>query len=211
MDDDFFSIPCARKGDMKLLIQQLVLLLLNFFSLCTAILGTVKGKHVRERFTSKSKWSNKKVEGILPQIWCEKNADNRPMFSAIVGATEAGITRQEPAGNWSPGGEQLHRASLVCMFYYWNCYHYCFNFIFISVTKLLFSYPTSLLTVTPPIRSPIPRVEGRVSEQGHGVWLPAGFQSWERVSSLKKNYKQDLGNKLNGSGVWVTLSAFFPL
>lgn len=41
--------------DMKLLIQQSVLLLLEFVSLGTAILGTVKVKHARERFLSKSK------------------------------------------------------------------------------------------------------------------------------------------------------------
>jgi len=40
---------------MKLLIQQSVLLLLEFVSLGTDILGTAKVKHVRERFMSKCK------------------------------------------------------------------------------------------------------------------------------------------------------------
>lgn len=54
MLDTNFSIYCPRAMDMKLLIQQSVLLLLEFVSLGTAILGTVKVKHVRERFMSKS-------------------------------------------------------------------------------------------------------------------------------------------------------------
>lgn len=71
-DDDFFSISCSRKMDMKLLIQQSVLLLLKFVSLGTAILGTVKVKHVRERFMSKSKSDQIKKW----QVFCHSKKGN---------------------------------------------------------------------------------------------------------------------------------------